>query len=78
LKLFGIFLNLFKFMHEGLIGSGERAMSENESALRQAEAKLEELKKGYPDSVTEKEIRDQIDLINRLREDQGLINKAGM
>jgi Tfp pilus assembly protein PilX len=65
-------------MHEGLIGSGERAMSENESALRQAEAKLEELKKGYPDSVTEKEIRDQIDLINRLREDQGLINKAGM
>jgi hypothetical protein len=65
-------------MHEGLIGSGERAMSENESALKQAEAKLEELKKGYPDSVTEKEIHDQIDLINRLREDQSLINKAGM
>ena len=65
-------------MNSELMGSGERAISENEAALREAQQKLKELQSQDIDHVNPKELQDLMKHIERLKEDQGRINAGGM
>jgi hypothetical protein len=66
-------------IYKNLEGSGARSMAENESALQKAEAELAELRiRAGQGEIVDDEVKRVNALIQKLREDKGLISAGGV